>query len=169
MERKEFLSLVGISVGAVILQQCLSGCKSDGGDPSPNSGGNNGNSNGNSGGGSTTTTGLTGNASLASGKIDFTLDLTSTTYKDLKTEGKALIVGDVIVAKTKDGAYIAVAKKCTHQGTTVDFESNSNRFNCSNHGSNFDLNGQVINGPATSPLTQYNAAFDTTKNTLKVS
>jgi cytochrome b6-f complex iron-sulfur subunit len=164
MERKQFLSLVGVSVGAVILQHCLSGCKSDDGDPSPNSGGNN-----NNGNGGNTSTGLTGNASKGSGAIDFTLDLTSSTYKELKTEGKALVVGDVIVAKTKDGAYIAVAKSCTHQGTTVDFESNNNRFNCSNHGSNFDITGKVLNGPATSPLTQYNAAFDATKNTLKVS
>jgi cytochrome b6-f complex iron-sulfur subunit len=163
MERKQFLSLVGVSVGAVILQHCLSGCKGAD-DPSPNSGGNN-----NNGNGGNTSTGLTGNASKGSGAIDFTLDLTSSTYKELKTEGKALVVGDVIVAKTKDGVYIAVAKSCTHQGTTVDFESNNNRFNCSNHGSNFDLTGKVLNGPATSPLTQYNAAFDAAKNTLKVS
>jgi hypothetical protein len=34
MERKEFMSLVGISVGAVILQNCLSGCSSKS-DPTP--------------------------------------------------------------------------------------------------------------------------------------
>jgi hypothetical protein len=37
MERKEFMSLVGISVGAVILQNCLSGCSSKS-DPTPSGG-----------------------------------------------------------------------------------------------------------------------------------
>ena len=167
MERKQFLSLVGVSVGAVILQHCLSGCKGAS-DPTPATTGGT-TTGGNTTGTGTTTAGLTGNNSLGSGKIDFTLDLTNASFADLKTNGKALVTGDVIVAKTKDGNYIAVAKKCTHEGTTVEFEPNDNRFHCSNHGSNFDLNGQVVNGPATSPLTQYNAAFDATKNTLKVS
>lgn len=163
MERKEFLSLVGVSVGAIILQSCLSGC-SNSSDPTPTN-----NNNGNTGGTGGTTTGLTGNNTISKGAINFTLDLTSTSFADLKTDGKAIVTGDVIVARTKAGNYIAVAKACTHQGTTVDFQADNNRFNCSNHGSNFDLTGKVINGPAASPLTQFSTSFDSAKNTLKVS
>lgn len=162
MERKEFLSLVGVSIGAIILQNCMSGCTNDS-DPAPS---NNNNNNGNTGG---TTAGLSGNNSISKGTINFTLDLTNASFADLKTDGKAIVTGDVIVAKTKSGNYIAVAKACTHQGTTVDFQADNNRFNCSNHGSNFDLAGKVINGPATSPLTQFTTSFDSAKNTLKVS
>jgi cytochrome b6-f complex iron-sulfur subunit len=31
------------------------------------------------------------------------------------------VVGDVIVARTKAGNFIALAKACTHEGTTVNF------------------------------------------------
>lgn len=164
MERKEFLSLVGVSVGAVILQSCLSGCTNSS-DPTPS----NNNNNGNTGGTGGTTTGLTGNNTISKGTIDFTLDLTSSSFADLKTDGKAIVTGDVIVARTKAGNYIAVAKRCTHEGTTVDFQADNNRFNCSNHGSNFDLTGKVLNGPAASSLTQFSTSFDSAKNTLRVS
>lgn len=161
MERKEFLSLVGVSVGAIILQNCLTSCKGSS-DPTPSN-----NTSGNTSG--STVTGLTGNNTTSKGAIDFTLDLTSASFLDLKTNGKAIVTGDVIVAKTKTGNYIAVSKSCTHEGTTISFEPDNNRFNCSNHGSNFDLSGKVINGPAASPLTQFTATFDSTKNTLRVS
>ncbi|MDR6564000.1 MULTISPECIES: Rieske (2Fe-2S) protein [unclassified Arcicella] len=164
MERKEFLSLVGVSVGAIILQNCMTSCKNDSTPTPANTGGNTG---GNNGGG--TTTGITGNNLKANGTIDFTIDLSSASFADLKTNGKAIVSGDVIVARTKTGTYIAVAKACTHEGTTISFEPDNNRFNCPNHGSNFDLTGKVLNGPAVSPLTQFAAVFDSTKNTIKVS
>lgn len=160
MERKEFLSLVGVSVGAVILQGCLSGCSKTT-DPTP--------ATTTGTGGTTAVTGITGNNSLVKGTIDFTLDLNDTTNVDLKNNGNALLSGDIIVARTKDGAFIALAKACTHEGTTVNFQSSNNRFNCANHGSNFDLTGKVINGPAASALKQYTTTFDSAKNTLKVS
>ncbi|WP_026995266.1 QcrA and Rieske domain-containing protein [Flectobacillus major] len=163
MERKEFLSLVGISVGAVILQNCISGCSSKS-DPTPS--GNNGGST--SGGGTTTVTGLTGNATASKGTIDFTLDLTASDFATLKDNGKALIVGDVIVAKTKTGDYIAVAKACTHEGTTINFLSDQNKFKCPNHGSEFDTSGSVLLGPAATALKQYKASFDTTKSILSI-
>ena len=110
MERKEFLNLVGMSVGAVILQNCMSGC-SKASDPAP------------AvippvvpptGGGSTTVSGLTGNNSIAKGTIDFTLNIADKNFSDLATNGKALISGDIIVARTKNGDFLAVAKACTH-------------------------------------------------------
>lgn len=162
MERKEFLSLVGISVGAVMLQHCLSGC-SKSSDPSPTTTG------GTTGGtGGTTTAGFSGNATASKGTINFTLDLTAASYTSLATNGNAKVVDDVIVAKTSAGNYIAVSKACTHEGTTIDFFSALNKFRCSTHGSEFSTTGSVLAGPATSPLTQYQATFDSSKNTLTV-
>jgi cytochrome b6-f complex iron-sulfur subunit len=166
MERKEFLNLVGMSVGAIILQNCMSGC-TKASDPvpvtPPVSGG------GNVGGGNTTVVGLTGNNQLSKGAIDFTIDLTSTTFGDLKTNGKALVSGDVIIARTKNGDFLVVEKACTHQGTTIDFKSDTTSFSCSNHGSTFDEGGKVTNGPATVALKKYSSTFDSAKNTVKIS
>ena len=165
MERKEFLNLVGISVGAIVLQNCMSGC-SKASDPTP------------AvipptvpptGGGSTTITGLTGNNSIAKGTIDFTLDITDKNFSDLAMNGKAIISGDIIVARTKTGIFLALAKACTHQGTTIDFVPDKSNFNCSNHGSNFDSSGSVINGPAASALKSFKTSFDAKTNILKVS
>lgn len=165
MERKEFLNLVGISVGAVILQNCMSGC-TKAADPTPAiippvtppA----------TGGGTTTVTGLTGNNSLAKGVIDFTVDITAKDFEALKTNGQAIVTGDVIIARTKAGDFLVVEKACTHQGTTVDFVSDNGTFKCNNHGSIFDSGGTVTNGPATKALKKYNATFDSAKNTLKV-
>jgi cytochrome b6-f complex iron-sulfur subunit len=165
MERKQFLNLVGISVGAVILQNCLSGC-SKASDPAPavvppvtpp------------SGGGSTTVSGLTGNNSIAKGAIDFTLDITDKNFSDLATNGKALVSGDIIVARTKTGDFLALAKACTHQGTTVDYVADTNIFNCSNHGSQFNADGTVKKDPATAALKSYKTSFDSKTNILKIS
>lgn len=166
MERKEFLNLVGISVGAVILQNCMSGCsKSSDLTPAtpttttpttPSTGG------------TTTTVGLTGNNVSSKGTIDFSLDLTSTTFKVLQTNGSALVSGDVIIARTKTGDFLAVAKACTHQGTTVDFVADNSTFKCNSHGSVFDASGSVTVGPAASALKKYATTFDKDKNTLRV-
>lgn len=165
MERKQFLNLVGISVGAVILQNCLSGC-SKASDPAPavippvtpp------------SGGGTTTVSGLTGNNSIAKGTIDFTLDITDKNFSDLAANGKALVSGDIIVARTKAGDFLALAKACTHQGTTVDYVADTNIFNCSNHSSQFNADGSVKNAPATAALKSYKTSFDLKTNILKIS
>lgn len=168
MERKEFLNLVGISVGAVILQNCMSGC-SKASDPTPTVTTPTTPTTPNTGGSTTTVSGLTGNNSSAKGTIDFSLDITDKNFSDLATNGKALVSGDVIVARTKTGDFLALAKACTHQGTTIDFVPDKTSFNCSNHGSNFDATGNVVNGPATSALKAYKTTFDATKNILKIS
>jgi len=167
MERKEFLNLVGISVGAIILQNCMSGC-SKAADPAPavtppvttppTTGT-----------GTPAVSGLTGNNSLAKGTIDFSADLTKSDFEILKTNGKALVSGDVIIARTKTGDFIVVEKACTHQGTTIDFVSDNTTFKCPNHGSVFDATGSVSVGPAAKALKKYNTTFDASKNILKVS
>jgi cytochrome b6-f complex iron-sulfur subunit len=167
MERKEFLNLVGLSVGAVILQNCISGC-TKATDPIPAavtppvSGGVN------NGGGNTAVVGLTGNNQLSKGAIDFTIDLGSTTFSDLKTNGSALVSGDVIIARTKNGDFLVVEKACTHQGTTIDFKSDTTSFSCSNHGATYDSGGNVTSGPAPKSLKKYTATFDSAKNTVKI-
>ena len=165
MERKEFLNLVGISVGAVILQNCMSGC-TKASDPAPAA--TPPVTPPPTGGGTTTVSGLTGNNSLSKGVIDFQVDITKTDFEILKTNGQAVVTGDVIIARTKSGDFLVVEKACTHAGTTIDFVSDNSTFKCSNHGSVFDSSGNVIVSPATRALKKYTASFDTAKNILKV-
>lgn len=44
---------------------------------------------------------------------------------------------------------------CTHAGCLISYLKPQNKFNCSCHGSQFDNNGDVMQGPASSALTQY--------------
>ena len=144
MDRKEFLSQLGLSGASLLMIPCLNSCSKS--TMENNSGNNNGGNN--------------------NGKIDFTLDLTSPTYAPLLTPGGYVYKSGVIVAKTLAGAYIAVSAACPHQGTSVVFQGDANRFYCPNHGSTFTTTGSVTGGPANSGLTQYSTELN--GNNLRV-
>jgi cytochrome b6-f complex iron-sulfur subunit len=114
------------------------------------------------------TSAITGNADGSKGAINFTIDLTATDYKVLKTEGKFVVVGDVIVANAKGNKIVALAKACTHQGTVVEYRLNNDDFWCNNHGSVFLGDGKVKTGPATTALTVYKTQLSTDGNKLTV-
>lgn len=132
MDRKEFLSLLGLTVGGGVAIACLNSCSKESTvTPGGSSGGGN------------------------SGKIDFTLNLADATNAVLNNNGGFLVKNGVIVARTQGGVYIAVAAACTHQGTIIQYQGNNQRFFCPNHGSTFSETGSVLNGPATGALKQY--------------
>ena len=87
---------------------------------------------------------------------NFILDLDAPENSSLNNNGGSRVIDGVIVARTKTGDYIAVSAKCTHQGTTVQFQSDNNRFRCPNHGATFSLEGGNTGGPADSPLQRFN-------------
>jgi len=49
-----------------------------------------------------------------------------------------------------EGSYKALSLTCTHLGCTV--EDSEGAFHCPCHGSGFNADGSVLNGPATQPL-----------------
>jgi nitrite reductase/ring-hydroxylating ferredoxin subunit len=53
---------------------------------------------------------------------------------------------DVFLKKNSDGSYLALAMICTHAGNSL--VKTGNKFYCSLHGSEFDLTGNVLKGPA---------------------
>lgn len=132
MDRKEFLSLLGLSAAAIACASCVEGCAKD--DP----------------------------VSGPPTNIDFTLDLTAPANSPLNTNGGYIYKDGVIVARTTSGAYAAVSFVCTHAGTTVYYDASINRFHCPRHGSNFAIDGSVVNGPAASPLKQYTTTLSGT-------
>ena len=58
----------------------------------------------------------------------------------------------VCIAKER---WIAVWKICTHGDCDVEWEKESSLVECPCHGSLFDIDGRVLQGPAVRPLTTY--------------
>jgi cytochrome b6-f complex iron-sulfur subunit len=95
--------------------------------------------------------------------VDFTVDISS---GSLAGNGGFLVQNGVLVAKTTSGGFLAVSAACTHEGTTVNYNSANNNFVCPNHGAKFNASGSVTQGPATKNLTTYNTAL--TGSSLRV-
>ena len=169
MKRGEFLRSLGMSSAALMAFYCmgtgLTACSKSSNDPTPGAGTGMGTGTGT---GTGTSSGLTGNADVSKGAINYTLDLNNSDYSKLKTVGQFAIVGSTLVAKVKDGSLIAVSKSCTHQGTEVVYRTATDDIFCSNHGSQFTTAGAVKVGPAASPLAQYKTALSTDGNKLTI-
>jgi glycine/D-amino acid oxidase-like deaminating enzyme/nitrite reductase/ring-hydroxylating ferredoxin subunit len=74
-------------------------------------------------------------------------------------EGQGKIVssdGTTWAAARIDGEIRLLDPTCTHMGCTVAWNSAERSWDCPCHGSRFDTHGQVLNGPATSPLAPPN-------------
>ncbi len=124
MDRKEFLSLLGMGAGAITIGACLNACSK-----TP--------------------------VVAAPPTVNFNLDLTQPANSALTTLGGYMYANGVIIAKTNQGAYIAVAEICTHQGSTIIYQSSIDDFFCPSHGSTYAPNGKVVQGPSVTNLKQY--------------
>jgi cytochrome b6-f complex iron-sulfur subunit len=51
-----------------------------------------------------------------------------------------------------DDGLLALYTRCTHQGCTVEWQGDDQRFKCPCHGSQFDRHGIRVEGPAERPL-----------------
>ncbi|HEY3493238.1 MAG TPA: FAD-dependent oxidoreductase [Polyangiaceae bacterium] len=98
--------------------------------------------------------------------VEFPLHLLSdrlrgTESPDLRTlrPGEGRIVRHegqrVAVARDARGKLHAVSAVCSHLGCQVSFNSAEESWDCPCHGSRFDLEGTVLNGPATRALTRH--------------
>ena len=59
----------------------------------------------------------------------------------------------VFVIKKSDTDLTALKLKCTHRGGNVQMEQA--KLHCPNHGSEFDFEGKVLEGPAAAPLKKF--------------
>ncbi len=98
--------------------------------------------------------------------VDFTLDLTTPENFALQNNGGSVVKNGVIVARVAAGDFTAISQICTHASSNVAFQSSSTSFLCPSHGSRFDKDGAVVNGPATKPLHKYNTKL--TASSLRV-
>lgn len=60
--------------------------------------------------------------------------------------------GRFYLARTQDGGFLALYRKCTHLGCAVPWDQTKKEFICPCHASVFDQNGEVLNAPAPRPL-----------------
>jgi Rieske Fe-S protein len=65
--------------------------------------------------------------------------------------GSGVIVDEVVVTQPTAGDFKGLSAICTHAGCTVN-EVADGTINCPCHGSKYNLDGSVANGPATKPL-----------------
>jgi Rieske Fe-S protein len=75
--------------------------------------------------------------------------------------GRSLGVRDPIAVGRQDASnFVAVTAVCTHMACTLAFNSLNVTLECPCHGSTFELDGRLINGPAVQPLRVLPTAFD---------
>lgn len=130
MNRKEFFARVGFGAAAVLVPGCIAGLATS---CSKDEGG-----------------------ATAPTNVDFTLDVAT---GSLASNGGFLVSNGIVVARTTDGAFLAVSASCTHEGTNVNYVKETNSFHCPNHGANFSNVGTHLNGPGSSNLKQYNTTL----------
>ena len=99
------------------------------------------------------------------------LTLKVSTVPALATVGVlAFHPSDIRVALKRTGptTFLALSTTCTHEGTRINIVNNAASFECPNHGSRFDSDGNVTRGPNApgtvtnlpTLATSYNAATD---------
>ena len=131
MKRREALQRIVLASGTVlIIPPAILSCSEDG-DVDP--GGNNGND-------------------------DLKINMDDAAYSALKNAGGFVVVSGIIIANTDGNNYVALSSICTHNACTVGYSVQNNNFPCPCHGSVFNANGSVANGPATQPLKEYTVA-----------
>ena len=64
----------------------------------------------------------------------------------------------ILLYRQSDTNVLAFSRNCTHNGCTIGSFQNG-KSACPCHDSQFDTSGNVLNGPAVNPLTQYTATI----------
>lgn len=73
-----------------------------------------------------------------------------------------LKIKDRMVLFIRDGedSVLGFDPTCTHQQCTVEHKAGSDKIECPCHGSIFDLEGNVLKGPAETPLHRFETSLE---------
>jgi len=151
MERKEFLNKLTGGIAFTCVACMMEACSKD----SASAGGSN------SGGTAPGGGGTGGNTVL----------LTVNLNTQLLNVGDFISDNGVIVVRIAAGnsvtSFTALTNACPHAGYAVTYVKTSNTFNCALHGSNFNGDGSLKNGPANTGLTKKTVEISGTTLTVK--
>ncbi|PTQ95138.1 cytochrome b6-f complex iron-sulfur subunit [Mucilaginibacter yixingensis] len=96
----------------------------------------------------------------------FSIDLNN----NIPNIGDSIKSSGVILVRIAAGniaaSFTAVQLSCTHQGSSINYNTTQGIFICPNHGSEFSKTGALLLGPAALPLHQYSVVIS--GNTLTV-
>ncbi|QSB05495.1 ubiquinol-cytochrome c reductase iron-sulfur subunit [Natronoglycomyces albus] len=67
--------------------------------------------------------------------------------------GGGIIIGSIALVQPEPGQFEGFSTTCPHQGTAVNAPDGDGVMTCPAHGSQFSVNGELLNGPATEGLT----------------
>jgi Rieske Fe-S protein len=103
---------------------------------------------------------LTGVASMVKANLvvakDFVADHLARAKREEVGIGEGCIVktdeGEEAVYRELDGTLHALSPICTHMGCKVHWNAAELSWDCPCHGSRFDIDGRVLEGPAQKPL-----------------
>lgn len=89
------------------------------------------------------------------------------------TVDKSVVVGVFVAKKDKNGPLTAAnlrvpEQTCTHLGCPVAYNADADQYQCPCHGSIFNRNLSVHNGPAGQPLYEHEFTMDEKTNTLTI-
>ncbi len=151
MERREFLESLGLGAAFVLTATCLNSCA------------NNNVSDYNPVATPTGTTGTTGSTGTTTNNDLLTLDLTLAANAALNTNGGYIISKGIVVARDKNGNYVAATQTCSHEGRQqVYYDANSNSYWCTAHSAHFSLTGAGLNSTGSRGITIYTTKLDGT-------
>jgi Rieske Fe-S protein len=89
-------------------------------------------------------------------------------FPGLASEGTLVKVSSFFAAKRTGAAtFDAFSMACTHEGCLINVTAGL-RFDCPCHGSRFDNNGQVVQGPAAVPLQKLPTSYNPTTDELTI-
>lgn len=114
------------------------------------------------GGSSTSPSSAPALPSVSGTLVNRNLSITIDASSPLAAVGGAATVqastGTYLIARTAQSAFTALTAVCTHEGCAVSGFANS-VYVCPCHGSEFNMSGGVVQGPAASPLRQFPTTF----------
>ena len=100
-------------------------------------------------------------------ETSITVDLSLPENSALLTVGGALALtgneldsSGMLLFRQSESIVKVYSRNCTHAGCTIEGFSSVGISSCLCHGSKYDTNGNVTNGPATNPLKQYSATIE---------
>lgn len=105
------------------------------------------------------------------------LNLAETKFTKLKNVNGSIIYTPpapnssrkMVITRVDASTFSAVSSVCTHSGCQVDpYDASTQRIICGCHGSRYDVNGVVKQGPAATALKKYQSQYDSTANTLTI-